>query len=154
MPETASQAAPIELDDRLAATINGARERGMPLTLAYVDLNGRPNVSPRGTVQVIAPDQLALWARTSGLPNALANNPNVALLYQDLANHDILSLTGRARVVDDAAFRNRVFEGSPDSEQSLDPDRAGTAILVELDSVRGRTGARIVTMTRDPGGLV
>jgi hypothetical protein len=150
MSQQATQPAePIELNDLIATTINSAADRSVPLAVAYVDSSGLPNLSPRGTVQVVGPDQLALWARTSGLPDALAVNPTVALLYQDLANHHVVAFTGCGRIIDDPGFRDRVFEGSPEREQAQDPARAGTAILIEVDSVRGRIGDEVFVMARD-----
>jgi hypothetical protein len=150
MSEQATEPAePIELNDLIASTINSAPDRSVPLAVAYVDSSGLPSLSPRGTVQVVGPDQLALWARTPGLPNALAVNPAIALLYQDLANHHVVAFTGRGRAVDDPGFRDRVFEGSPAREQAQDPGRAGTAILIEVDSVRGRIGGEVFVMARD-----
>jgi hypothetical protein len=139
---------PIELGDRIAQIIDSAAVRGVPVSVAYVDAEGLPHLSPRGTVHVVGPDTIALWARTTGMPDALAVNPNVALLYQDLAQHDVLLMAGRGRVVSDADWRDRIFNGSPAHEQAYDPERTGTAIVIDLDSVRGRTGEDLVTMER------
>jgi uncharacterized pyridoxamine 5'-phosphate oxidase family protein len=139
---------PIALGGRIAQIIDRAAVRGVAVAVAYVDADGLPHLSPRGTVHVVGPDTVALWARTSGMPDALAVNPNVALLYQDLAQHDVLVMTGRGRVVDDADMRDRIFDGSPAHEQAYDPERTGTAIVIELDSVRGRTGEDLVAMER------
>jgi hypothetical protein len=138
----------IELTDPIIATINGAAERRAPMAVAYVDPLGQPQLSPRGTVQVYGPDQLALWARSRGLPDALAVNPRVALLYQNLPDRTIYQFTGRARPVDDASFRDWVFDHSPPHEQAQDPERTGTALLVELDLVRGRSDDGPVIMAR------
>lgn len=140
---------PIDLNGRLAATINEAGARGVPVAVSYVDASGRPHVSPRGTVHVVGTDELALWARSPGLPDALATNPNVALLYQDLAERTFYQFSGRGRRVDDPAVRDRVFESSPPHERAQDPRRAGTAILIALDTVQGRGPDGIVVMARD-----
>ena len=146
--QTASPSA-VELDSAIAEVIDTAASRGVPVAVAYVDSAGRPNLSPRGTVQVHSSDQLALWARTPGLPAALAHNPHVALYYQDLANHVLYQFAGRARRVDDHAERDRIFEKSPPQEQAQDPERTGTAIIVDVDAVRGRGPGGIVLMARD-----
>jgi hypothetical protein len=138
----------IELTDPIIATINGATTHRTPIAVAYVDPLGQPHLSPRGTVQVYGPDQLALWARSRGLPDALAVNPRVALLYQNLADHTIYQFTGRGRPVDDASFRDWVFDHSPPHEQAQDPERTGTAVLVELDTLRGRSDDGFVMMAR------
>jgi len=139
--------ASIDLTGEIADAVNSAMTRHAPLAIAYVDGDGRPHLSLRGTVQVYSDTELALWARSAGLPDALASNPCVALLYQDLANHTLYQFTGRARRVDDADARDRVYGASPEHERSQDPDRAGTAVIVEVDSVRGRGPNGVVAMT-------
>jgi hypothetical protein len=143
---------PVRLTDDIAAAVNGAATRGVPLAVAYVDGNGLPHLSIRGTVQVHGDDELALWARSAGMPDAVRVNPNVALLYQDLANHTFYQFTGRAHVDDDPAIRDAVFENSPEREQAQDPQRSGAAIVVALDAVRGRGPSGLVQMARPQRG--
>jgi hypothetical protein len=85
--ETAPPAEPsaIALDDSVAAIIDGALDNRTPVIVAYVDAEGGPHVSPRGTVQVWSPDQLALWIRdpNGGLLRAIANNPHLSCFYRD-----------------------------------------------------------------------
>jgi hypothetical protein len=146
--QTANPSA-VELDRAIAEVINTAAIRGVPVAVAYVDSACRPQLSPRGTVQVHSSDRLALWARTPGLPAALTLNPQVALYYQDLANHILYQFAGRARRVDEQAERDRIFENSPPQEQAQDPERTGTAIIVDVDTVRGRGPGGMVLMARD-----
>jgi catechol 2,3-dioxygenase-like lactoylglutathione lyase family enzyme len=143
-----AEASPIEFDRALADVINSAAGRGVPVAVAYVDRAGRPQLSPRGTVQVHSRDQLALWARSPGLPDALATNRHVALLYQDLANRTFYQFGGRARGVDDQAERDRIFENSPPQERAQDPDRTGAAIIVDVDTVRGLGPEGMIVMVR------
>jgi catechol 2,3-dioxygenase-like lactoylglutathione lyase family enzyme len=145
---------PVGLTGDLAAAVNDAASRGVPLAVAYVDGDGLPHLSIRGTVQVHGDAELALWARSPGMPDALRVNPNVALLYQDLANHTFYQFTGRAHVDHDPAARDAVFENSPEREQAQDPQRSGAAIVVAVDSVRGRGPAGFVQMLRPPAAEV
>lgn len=115
---------PVQLAE-VETIIDGAARNGTPVAVSYVDEGGRPRLSPRGTVQVHGATQLALWARTPGLPAAVAVNPDIALLYQDLAQRTVLMFSGRARVTTDGATRDQIFEKSPVSEQAQDPDRRG-----------------------------
>jgi hypothetical protein len=143
-----TEATPIELDTTIAEVIDTAASRGVAAAVAYVDHSGRPQLSPRGTVQVHSRDQLALWARSPGMPDALAANPNVAVLYQDLANRTLYQFAGQARRVDDAPERDRIFDNSPPDEQARDPERTGAAIVIDVDTVRGLGPAGMVIMTR------
>jgi hypothetical protein len=144
----ADQDAGIRLTADIAAVVNGAAGRRLPLAVSYVDGEGKPHLSLRGTVQVHAEDQLALWSRHPGLPAAIDGNPHVALLYHDLANRTYLEFTGRAHVADDPQVRDRVFDNSPPNEQAVDPERTGVAIVVDVDSVRGRLPSGRVEMAR------
>jgi hypothetical protein len=144
-----SDPTPVHLTGEIASAVDGAAVRGVPLSIVYVDGSGRPHLSLRGTVQVHAEDQLALWARSRGLPDALASNPNVALLYQDLAQRTFYQFSGRGRVVSGPEERNRVFDNSPEHERARDPEREGTAIVIDVDAVHGRGPGGRVEMTSD-----
>jgi catechol 2,3-dioxygenase-like lactoylglutathione lyase family enzyme len=139
---------PIQLTADIAAAVNAAGTRGVPVAVAYVDDRGRPQLSLRGTVQVFSDDQLALWARSRGLPEAIRANPNVALLYQDLANGTFYQFSGRAQVDTDPTVRDTVFHNSAEREQAYDPKRAGSAVVVAVDSVQGRGPGGSVRMVR------
>jgi Pyridoxamine 5'-phosphate oxidase len=147
MDHSAQPQAPIDLTGDIADAVNSATTRHAPLAIAYVDGDGRPHLSLRGTVHVYGDTQLALWARSAGLQDALATNPCVALLYQDLANHTLYRFTGRARRVDDPDARDRIYGASPEHERFQDPDRDGTAVIVEVEEVRGRGPNGVVAMT-------
>jgi len=97
-------ATPVHLLGPIAAAVDGAFDRGLPMAIAYVDGTGRPHLSLRGTLQVLSDD-----------------------------------------------VRNRVFDASPEREQAHDPDRKGTAVVIDVDSVRGRGPDGMVVMARDPG---
>ncbi len=129
---------PIELNGDIAETINSASTWANAVAVAYVDADGRPHLSLRGTIRVFSATSVAFWARSPRLPDALSTHPEVALLYHDLPTKTFDQLTGKAYRVDDAAMRDEVFDSSPAHEQAQDPDRRGSAVIIEIDSVRGR----------------
>jgi hypothetical protein len=145
MPEPQS----VDLGGPVGIAIGEASDRQVPLAVAYVDETGRPHLSPRGTVQVSTSDQLALWARSPGLVDAITANPYVALLYQNIPDRTFYQFSGRARPIDDEAFRTRVYDSSPAHEQAQDPNRRGTAVLIDIDTVRGLGPDGMVVMSRD-----
>ena len=49
----------------------------------------------------------------------------------------MLKLFGTAAVTTDEADRTAIFDGSPEPEQAVDPDRLGTAFVVNLTLVTG-----------------
>lgn len=69
----------LDLAGDIAAAVDGAALRGATLALAYVREDGSPAVSFRGSTQVHARDELALWARKrdSGLAAAIADRSRV-----------------------------------------------------------------------------
>jgi hypothetical protein len=142
---------PIAIDDDIATLIDGALENKTPVIAGYVDADGVPHVSPRGTVQVWSPTELAMWARDpdGGMLRAIPTNPNVSLFYRDPATRAAYELTGRMRVTDDPEERRRIFDRSPLVERNFDPRRRGKAIIVELDSVTGSGPTGRVNMKRD-----
>jgi hypothetical protein len=140
----------LHLEGDIAKAVDNALSDGAPILLSYVDGDGQPHLSYRGTTQVHSDTQLALWARDAngGLPRALANNPRVTLLYRHPETRTMYIFYGTARVEGDEAERNHIFDSSPEREQQTDPERKGVAIVVDVNSVQGRTVDGPFTMTR------
>ncbi len=118
--------------------VNNALANGNPLALAVVTPDNKPVLSFRGSTQVFSDSQLAIWVRAgSGTTlSAIKNNPHVALLYRS-ATTPLIQFQGRARVTTDEAERHKIFTNSHEREQGYDPERTGTAVIVDLDSVTG-----------------
>ena len=142
---------PVALDAAIATAVNGALDNGTPIIAAYVDRNGQPQLSLRGTTQVYSSDQVALWIRDpkGGLVRALPDSPRLSFFYRDPAARTFLQIQGRGRVDDDPHVRDVVFDNSPEREQSIDPDRLGVAVIVDVDHVQGRLADGPVNMSRD-----
>jgi uncharacterized protein GlcG (DUF336 family) len=138
----------VVLHDEITEAVNNARADGVAVAVAYVDRDGRPHLSLRGTVHAFSPDELAFWARTPGLPTAVATNPHIALLYQHLPARTFYCFEGRARIESDADIRDAIFAATPEDEQAHDPDRHGTAVVVSVDAVDGRGPSGHVRMRR------
>ena len=123
----------------LAESINGAFGRGRPLVVGYVDADDRPAMSFRGSARVHSNDQLVVWARkrNEGLAADIDEHPAVQVLYFDPSGPGprYLSILGRAHV-DDAAS-DAVYEVIPGPEQDHDPEKAGVAVVIDVDSVLG-----------------
>lgn len=151
----------IDLSGEITEHLNSAYGAGIPLTLGYVDGKGRPHLSIRGSVLVFGPDQLALWVRDNyvgsmtptrrdaqdaGIVASIAENPEVSVLYRNAAALTTYVVAGRARVVEDAAGRDAIYDVLPAGEQGHSPQREGTAILIDVDHVVGGSLA--------PGGVV
>lgn len=141
----------IELSDSIRANVNGAIDKGRVLTAAYIDDDGKPHATFFGSIHVHSKDQLALWVRDpkGGMPRAVATRPFVSLVYADISTRTYYRFGGRARVVTDAATRERVFTEMHAIEQKFDAERKGTALVIDLDSVDGYDAAKPFSMKRE-----
>jgi hypothetical protein len=141
---------PLEISDHVAQAVNGAAGVGRPIVLSYVNADGYPSLSTRGSTHVHGPQQLALWARNpeGGLQKAIASNPKVGLIAFNMDPFTLLFFTGRARV--DASENDTVWENIPQGERDLDPERKGSAVIIDLDSIKGLGGdGNFFMMSRD-----
>jgi hypothetical protein len=150
--EQAPPSAPtaLDIDDELAKIIDSALDNKTPFMAAYVDKDGVPKVSPRGTVQSWSPTEIAMWARdpNGGMLRAIPTNPNVSLFYRDGAARTQFEIVGRMRVTEDPDERQRVFDRSPLIERNFDPLLKGKAIIVEVDSIVGSGPSGRLNMKR------
>ena len=125
--------------DAFAETINGAFGRGRPVVIGYVDADGKPAMSFRGSARVHSKDQLVVWARKrdEGLAADIVERPAVQVLCLDPDGPGprYLSILGRAHV--DEAASDAVYELIPEQEQGHDPEKAGVAVVIDVDSVFG-----------------
>jgi hypothetical protein len=142
-------ASELQLTQELTDEINGAFASGRPFVLAYIDGEGYPRLSHRGSTHVHSSDQLAIWARNpeGGCQRAIAERPKVALYYFRPDPLGLLSMTGRARVSPED--NDAVWEATPQRERDLDPERRGVAVIIDLDSVQGLGPDGFFAMTRD-----
>jgi hypothetical protein len=140
-----------KLPDIVRGLINGALANSTPICVSYVDQNGQPNLSLRGSTQVFSDTQLSIWVRNAegGLPTATKVNPRVALLYRDSKTRTTLIIQGRAHVETDEATRNRVFELAPEVEQNHDPGRKGAALIIDVVALQGTTVRGPVRFSRE-----
>jgi hypothetical protein len=150
----------LRLTPELHSKINNALAEGHPLVLAAVDASGQPLLSFRGSLQTYSDTQLGFWLRNTqgNTLEAICNNPKVALIYRSAAT-PLLQFHGRARIVIDAAERERVFTAAPEVERKADPDRKGLAIIIDLIRIEGvlglgRDGPIWCRMAADAAGTV
>lgn len=129
----------IDLTGDIQNVIDGALERaGRAPAIGYIDQDGYPAVSHRGSTHVISPTQLAIWTRNpnDGLATGIAANPKVTVAFFDPAGNPLmLSMRGSARV--DASRNDEVYAGIGGAEQGYDPDKGGVAVIIDVETVRG-----------------
>jgi predicted pyridoxine 5'-phosphate oxidase superfamily flavin-nucleotide-binding protein len=142
--------APVLIDDTMSATVNGAFENERPVVVAYVDGNGQPHLSFRGSVQVFSEDQLALWIREreGGLVRAIEHNPRLTMMYRDSSTKTTYLFYGRAKREDEPATSKLIYDNTPKGERDRDPEMAGVAVVVDIDAIQGGPPDRRVNMAR------
>jgi hypothetical protein len=152
VPNPPAPPAKLALTQEIKDAVNGALANGTPVIISYVDAQGQPHMSPRGTAQAFSDDQLALWNRDpeGGMTRGIAVNPKVALFYRDPPKRTTYTFYGRARVATEPADRDRIYENSPEVERNFDAMRRGLAVIIDLDLVEGAGPSGRVRMARQP----
>ncbi len=135
-------ATPMAMDAAMRERIDNALATKRPMSLSYVDAEGRPHLSLRGSILSLGEDQLGLWARSAdtGLAAAVSANANVALLYRDEETRATYQIRGRAHIAEDEATRALIYNAMPKVERDHDFAMLGSAVVIELDLVEGWAG--------------
>lgn len=143
---------PLRLSPALQQLINSAFDRGHPLSLAYVDGQGRPELSFRGSLQTHGESALAIWVRNpeGGLLKAIRlGHVHLVAIYGEVsAQRSFLTFRGRGRIDDSPAQRQRVYSAAPARERDRDPQQRGVPLIIELDSVEGIFQGEMLQMRR------
>ena len=93
-----------------------------------------------GRKVVVEIDQHPLLER--GFLARIAENPKVTMLYRNPGTRLAFQIHGEARHADDDATKQRVYDHSPENERNQDPERKGTAVVVDV--VRLIQGGKVV----------
>ena len=144
----------LEVTEPMGVLLAGALMSGHPSTVAYVDEQGRPQISHRGTLQRLNSRQLAIWVRNrdGGMARAIADRPAVAILYSDfhdLTRRVMLTFIGRAHIDPSEDVRRAVYDNSPAFEQQADSDQNGVAIVVDVAEIKGYFEGEYLNMGGD-----
>lgn len=142
--------APVNLGPKIAEIIDTAFDNGRPIVVAYVDGEGQPHLSFRGSAQVFSPDQCALWIREpeGGLVRSLGHKSKMTMMYRDSTSKTTYFIYGRARLETDPEISRRIYKKSPKAERDRDPEARGVAVIIDVDAVQGGTPDARVNMRR------
>lgn len=136
-----------KISNDVKAMIDNALADEAPCLVGTVSAEGRPEISPKGSVLVLDEQTLAYWERSkrSALKNVRAN-PNVVVYYRNPARAEklprgaALRFYGAAEVHTDGEVRDRVMAKVVEPELKADPDRIGVAVVVKLDRITDLRG--------------
>lgn len=143
----------LKLTAALKETVNRALERGRMISVAYVGLDGRPEISFRGSLQTYSDTQLAIWVRNpeGGILKAVAGgHVHIAALYGEVGAQSkaFITFRGHGRIDNTEAVRRAVYESAPPGERALDKQQKGVPLIIDLDSVDGIFQGEILQMRR------
>ena len=145
----------IEMTKLMADLLDKALADGVPCLVGTASKDGRPQISPKGSVAVLDPKTLCYWERSfrSSLDHLKAN-PRVVVYYRNAARAAempfkgaSLRFHGAARVVDSGPARDAVWAKIIPAEQGKDPEKKGVGIMIDVDLIEELSGA--VVMKRD-----
>jgi len=141
----------MKLPQAIKDAVNNAFTNGKPVLVAYVDEDGQPSLSFRGSTQAFSDSALAVWVRNpeGGLQKALGKNPRISLMYRDPTpeSRTMLQFKGKARV-GNAAERETVYNNSPEPERNADREKKGFPLIIDLERVDGFAPGMRVTMRK------
>lgn len=142
----------VELTEEFQTAINNAFTDGCPIVWTSAGADGQPSLAFFGTTQAYSEHEVAIWMRTTnrGFLTRIEENPKVAMLYRNAAARLAFQIHGEARRVDDPVVKKRVYESAPEIERNADPDRLGTAVIVDVTRVIQR-GTIIMSRDGDAG---
>ncbi len=140
----------VKLTDDIIEAVNGAYDAGAPPLVAYVDEEGQPSLSIRGSCHVHSDHQLALWVRNrqGGLLKALQKNPRISVMVRIAETRTTLNFRTVGTVDESEAGREKVYTEMHANEQKADSEKKGAALVLEIERLEGRTPAGAYRMVK------
>jgi len=125
---------PIQITEEMQAAINNAIADKSPIIVSSVDATGQPSLSFRGSIQTHSDTQLAMWIRNQdgGILKSIAANPKIALMYRNPETRVSYMMHAEARRDDSDAVKQAVYDAAPEVERNADPEKKGTAVILDL----------------------
>ncbi|HXH23229.1 MAG TPA: pyridoxamine 5'-phosphate oxidase family protein [Dehalococcoidia bacterium] len=129
----------LKITPEIRDAVNNALANRTPIIVAYVDEEGQPSLSFRGSTQVYSDTQLAIWVRNpeGGLQRALQKNNRITLFYRDPEKRITLQFRGRGHIENDPKTRETVYNNAPEPERNADREQRGFPLIIDLHQVDG-----------------
>ena len=139
----------ISISGEMRALIEHASAEGLVCTLGTASLDGRPQISPKGSVIVYDEETLAYWERSrrTAMEN-IAENPQVVIFYRNPAKGINWRFHGNAMLYLVGNVRDKVLKRIPESELTHDAERTGAAVLVRVDQITEVTISSVTVLQR------
>jgi len=119
--------------------IDRALADGNAITVGYVDGEGRPVLSLRGSLRTYNDRELSMWARNAkgGLVDAVKAGRPVSMLYRDPPTRTTMIIEAVGRIAGDEETRDWIYSMMPEVEATHDVARQGAAIIFTVRSIKG-----------------
>lgn len=145
----------IAITQTMRSLIDNALPDGRPCLVGTADTQGRPQISPKGSVAVFDDGTLSFWERSfRGAHDHIGKNPQVVVYYRNPDRAEevgvpgaALRFHGTARIVEEGPDRDRAYDLIVQAEKDRDPDKKGVAVLIEVDRIEALSGQPV--MERD-----
>ena len=132
----------IKMTPLMKELLDKALADGTPCLVGTASKEGRPQISPKGSVAVFGDDVLSYWERSHRTsPKRIAENPFVTVYYRNPARKEnpyragCIRFHGRARIVSSGPDWEKAWGLTNHEEQSKDSEKKGAAVLIDLDLI-------------------
>lgn len=139
---------PVKINEMMKRVLGLAFGDGVPPLVGTVMQDGRPQISPKGTLAVYDDEHLCFWERSFRTSyGALVANPKVVVYYRNQARAQEMGIRngamrfhGEARLAEAGPERDRIWDLSPAAEQQRDPERKGAGFIIRVDLIEDLAG--------------
>jgi hypothetical protein len=143
---------PVKINEMMQRVLSLAFSDGVPPLVGTVMQDGRPQISPKGTLAVYDSEHLCFWERSFRTSyGALSDNPKVVVYYRNQARaqemgirNGALRFHGIARLAEPGSERDRIWDLSPAAEQQRDPEKKGVGFIIRVDVIEDLAGQVIM----------
>jgi len=132
----------IKMTPLMKELLDKALADGTPCLVGTASKEGRPQISPKGSVAVFGDDTLCYWERSHrSSQRRIGENPFVTVYYRNPARKEnpyragCIRFHGKARLVTGGPERDKAWDLTNHEEQSKDPEKKGAAVIIDLDLV-------------------
>lgn len=145
----------IKMTDLMRNLLRSALADGAPCLVGTVSPDGKPQISPKGSIAVFDDETLCYWERSLRTAYAhIAENPNVVVYYRNFARASEMPFRGGAirfhgvaRIIKAGSERERIWNATIPAEQERDPEKKGVGVLINVSRIEELSGT--VVMQRD-----
>ena len=142
----------MKMTDLMRTLLRSALADGTPCLVGTATRDGKPQISPKGSVAVLDDQTLCYWERSLRTAYAhLGENSNVVVYYRNFARTSeipyrgaAMRFHGRARIVKTGTEREKVWNATIPAEQERDPQKAGVGVLIDVDRIEELSGTVIM----------